>query len=76
MAKVSPKYNLKVLYPDIAKEWDYEENYPLKPEDLLLVLIRKYGGFVKNNTPGIQQLIVELVDQDVESVILNVESKP
>ena len=33
MAKVSPKYNLKVLYPDIAKEWDYEENYPLKPED-------------------------------------------
>ena len=33
MAKISPEYNLKVLYPDIAKQWDYIKNHPLKPED-------------------------------------------
>ena len=32
MAKISPEYNLKVLYPDIAKQWDYIKNHPLKPE--------------------------------------------
>ena len=34
MAKASPEYNLKVIRPDIAKEWDYEKNHPLKPEDV------------------------------------------
>ena len=33
MAKLSPEYNLKVLYPDIAKEWDVKKNHPLKLED-------------------------------------------
>ena len=33
MAKVSPEYNLKVLQPDIAKQWDCEKNHPLKPEN-------------------------------------------
>ena len=33
MAKISPEYNLKVLYPDIAKQWDVKKNHPLKPED-------------------------------------------
>jgi hypothetical protein len=33
MAKISTEYNLKVLYPDIAKQWDVKKNHPLKPED-------------------------------------------
>ena len=27
--------DLKTKYPDIAKEWDYQKNYPIKPEDIL-----------------------------------------
>ena len=27
--------DLATLKPDIAKEWDYEKNYPLKPEDVM-----------------------------------------
>ena len=27
--------DLKTKYPDIAKDWDYEKNYPLVPEDFL-----------------------------------------
>lgn len=27
--------DLKTKYPDLAKEWDYEKNYPLVPEDFL-----------------------------------------
>ena len=29
---LSPEYNLKVLFPEIAKEWDYKKN-DIKPED-------------------------------------------
>ena len=29
---LSPEYNLKVIFPEVAKEWDYEKN-ELKPED-------------------------------------------
>lgn len=32
--KVSNENNLKFLFPEIAKEWHYEKNYPNKPEDL------------------------------------------
>ena len=32
--KVSKENNLKFLFPEIAKEWHYEKNYPHKPEDL------------------------------------------
>ena len=31
-ARVSPEYNLKYLYPEIAKEWDYKKN-ELDPEN-------------------------------------------
>jgi len=31
---VTEKYNLSVLYPELAKEWDYKKNYPLRPEDV------------------------------------------
>ncbi len=34
MSKASPEYNLKVCNPNISKECDYEENHPLKPEDV------------------------------------------
>ena len=27
--------DFKTKYPDIAKEWDYQKNYPIKPEDIL-----------------------------------------
>lgn len=31
---VSPIHNLTVHYPDLAKEWDFEKNYPIRPEDI------------------------------------------
>ena len=31
--RVSKSNNLKTMYPEIAKEWDYKKNYPAKPED-------------------------------------------
>ena len=32
-SKPCPHNNLKVVYPQIAAEWDYEKNYPHRPED-------------------------------------------
>lgn len=32
---VTPEYNLKVIYSDIAKDWDYKRNYPLRPEKVM-----------------------------------------
>jgi hypothetical protein len=32
---VSHTNNLNEMCPDVAKEWDYERNYPLKPTDLV-----------------------------------------
>lgn len=32
--RVSDKNRLSILYPDVAKEWDYDKNYPLTPEDV------------------------------------------
>lgn len=32
--KISPEYNLKTIYPKLSKLWDYEKNYPLKPEEV------------------------------------------
>lgn len=34
--KVLVGYNdLETLYPKVAKEWDYEQNYPLTPQDVI-----------------------------------------
>ena len=33
--KVSVTNNLKILYPEITKDWDYENNKGLKPENVL-----------------------------------------
>lgn len=33
--KVTPKTSLMSVYPDIAKEWDYDKNFPLTPNDVL-----------------------------------------
>ena len=30
--RVHKENNLEVLFPEISKEWDYEKNYPLRPE--------------------------------------------
>ena len=32
--KLSPTYNLLVCFPEIAAQWDYEANFPLRPEDV------------------------------------------
>lgn len=33
--KPSKEYNLKVLYSQVANEWDYEKNYPIRPEQIM-----------------------------------------
>ena len=35
MAKLTPKYNLKVLFPKVAKEWHPTKNKPLTPDKVL-----------------------------------------
>ena len=32
--KIGPYNNLKYKFPEIAKSWDYDKNYPIKPEDV------------------------------------------
>ena len=34
MPKVTPKYNLNVLYPKVAKEWHPTKNKPLTPKNI------------------------------------------
>ena len=34
MKKFCKEISLALLYPELAKEWDYEKNYPLRPEDV------------------------------------------
>jgi len=33
--RVSKKYNLLYIHPHAAKQWDYDKNKPLKPEDIM-----------------------------------------
>lgn len=33
--KVAPETSLMNVYPDIAKEWDYDKNFPLTPNDVM-----------------------------------------
>lgn len=42
------KYNnLLYLYPEIAKEWDYNKNYPIKPENVAPHTNKKYHWICK-----------------------------
>jgi len=34
MTKLTDKNRFSMAHPDLCKEWDYAENYPLKPEDV------------------------------------------
>ena len=34
--RASTDYNLAVLHPNLAEQWDFEKNVPLKPEDVTL----------------------------------------
>ncbi|HDX9630596.1 TPA: zinc-ribbon domain-containing protein [Bacillus cereus] len=39
--KVSVTNNLKTLYPEIAKDWDYKNNKGIKPEDILAGTVQR-----------------------------------
>lgn len=59
--KVLKGFNdLKTKRPDIAKEWDYEKNYPLKPSEILPGTQKNIGGYVPKIIHIIQMLIIEL----------------
>jgi hypothetical protein len=34
--------NLNVVYPEVAKEWDYEKNYPIRPENIFAHTEKKF----------------------------------
>ena len=41
--------DLETRYPEIAKEWNYEKNYPLKPSEIICGTSKKYWWKCKNN---------------------------
>jgi hypothetical protein len=43
MKKLSKELSLAYLYPELSKEWDYEKNYPLRPEDVFAHSGQKAG---------------------------------
>lgn len=48
--KILKGYNdLKTKFPDIAKDWDDEKNYPIKSEDVFPGTSKKYYWKCKNN---------------------------
>lgn len=62
------KVNLLTEYPEIAKEWDYEKNYPLIPETFHLTQIRKLVGSVRNvriRGTQVSEIVQEKIVQDV-----------
>jgi positive regulator of sigma E activity len=47
--KVCKDNCLATLNPELAKEWDYEKNYPLTPEDVFVGSVKKVHWKCKNN---------------------------
>lgn len=53
-----PEYNsLEVKNPELAKEWDYEKNYPLTPKDVLYGGYKEYWWKCKNEPHSFLQKI-------------------
>ncbi len=49
---VHPGFNdLEALYPEIAAEWNYEKNYPLKPSDVTYASAKKVWWLLSYNDP-------------------------
>lgn len=46
--RVSAEYNLQVIYPDIAKMWNYEKNYPYRPVDIFPTSGKKFWWRCEN----------------------------
>ena len=44
--------DFKTFYPDLAKEWDYDKNFPLKPEDILPHSNKQFYWKCKNGHPS------------------------
>jgi len=47
MRKLSKERSLVFLNPELSKEWDYEKNYPLTPEDVFAHSGKKVGWICK-----------------------------
>ena len=45
----SLEYNLKVISPVLAEEWDYDKNYPVLPEEIMPRTNKRYYWKCKNN---------------------------
>ncbi|HCJ56834.1 MAG TPA: hypothetical protein DHV55_05370, partial [Clostridiaceae bacterium] len=48
---VNEMNNLASLRPDIAKDWDYEKNYPLTPQNVVVGSGKKIWWKCENNHP-------------------------
>jgi hypothetical protein len=46
--KANKSNNLLVVNPDLAKQWNYSKNYPLRPEDVLPNTTKKYWWHCNN----------------------------
>jgi hypothetical protein len=49
LAKLTPKYNLKVLYPNVAREWHPSKNKPLIPKNITPGSAKKVWWKCKKN---------------------------
>lgn len=62
--------SLLKLRPDIAKDWHYGKNKPLRPEDFFVNSHKKFGGNAVKDIHGKLQLQQELItDKDVQYVL-------
>jgi hypothetical protein len=57
--KVTPDYNLAILNPDVAKEWQTTKNGNLTAKDVTQVVVKKFGGSVVRGMSGTRQLLAE-----------------
>lgn len=58
---INKKGSLFDNVPELAKEWDYEKNYPLTPKDVTAGSKKRFGGYVKKVTNGNLKFVIELV---------------
>jgi len=56
-SRVSPEYNLEVLYPNLAKEWNYVNNENIRPSQIMPYTDKKFSwrckkGHVWSSSPN------------------------
>lgn len=65
---IKGKTDLKTRFPEIARQWDFEKNTELTPEDVQPGSMKRYGGCVKKATVGKPLFTAGRLERDAHSV--------